>query len=94
MAEPAESAEKPHLAAVHYRLGKLETAPASHHRNPTTKVRSITRPTACIVMFAMNKPDPVAVRNTNAARHSEEPGAGIPHAGIFEGDAGQLAFLP
>jgi hypothetical protein len=39
----------------------------------------------------MNQPVPVAVRH---ARHSEEPGAGIPHAGICEGDAGQPAFLP
>ena len=28
------------------------------------------------------------------ARPSEEPGAGIPHAGICEGGAGQPASLP
>ena len=37
------------------------------------------------------KPAHVAVRR---ARLSEEAGAGIPHAGIFEGNAGQPAFLP
>ena len=31
---------------------------------------------------------------TPPARHSDEPGAVIPHAGISEGDAGQPAFLP
>jgi hypothetical protein len=28
------------------------------------------------------------------ARYSEEPGAGIPHAGICEGAVGKLAVLP
>ena len=39
----------------------------------------------------INQPVPVGVRH---ARHSEEPGAVVPHAGICEGDAGQPAFLP
>jgi hypothetical protein len=44
-----------------------------------------------MIPSTMNNPAQVAVRY---ARHSEEPGAGIPHAGICEGDAGQPAFLP
>ncbi len=68
--------------------GKL---PPRHHRNPAAEIRSTARPTACMMISTMNQPARVAVRH---ARHSEEPGAGIPHAGICDGDAGQTAFLP
>ena len=78
----------PHLRGC---LGKLEAAAAAHQRNAPAKVRSTSHPTACMMESTMNQPVPVAVRH---ARHSEEPGAGIPHAGICEGDAGQPAFLP
>jgi hypothetical protein len=91
MAEPEESAEKLQLDGVHRRLGKLEAATGRHHRNAAAKVCSTTRAPACMISSTMNQPVPVVVRH---ARHSEEPGAGIPHAGICEGDAGQPAFLP
>lgn len=32
--------------------------------------------------------------SSHHARSSEEPGAGIPHAGICEGPVGRLADLP
>ncbi len=67
---------------------------SSSHPQLRAKRGWTTRPTACIVMFTMNKTVSVAVGNTDVARHSEEPGAGIPHAGICGGGAGQLAFLP
>jgi hypothetical protein len=34
------------------------------------------------------------MRDECEARVTEEPGAGIPHAGICAGGAGQPAFLP
>ena len=91
MAEPEKSAQKLYLAGIHGRLGKLEAAPAGHHRDPAATFRSTKNTTAPIGPSAMKSPAQVAVRR---ARHSEEPGAGIPHAGICEGDARQLAFLP
>jgi hypothetical protein len=38
----------------------------------------------------MNLPHRIVVR---CARHSEEPGAGGPLAGMMEGDAGRAVFL-
>jgi hypothetical protein len=56
----------------------------------STKMRALGIPaledkTERMKVSTMKPPARVAVRR---ARHSEEPGAGIPHAGICEGDAG------
>ena len=78
-------------SCVHHDLGELAASAARHHRIRTPTMRSTMRSTACMKPSTMNQSDSVIVRH---ARPSEEPGAEIPHAGIRDGDAGPLAFLP
>ena len=73
-------------------MGALEDARAESKRDTVPKICS-TSPSCPRMMKPVNQHQ----RDMNEvppARFPEEPGAVVPHAGICDGDVGELTFLP